>query len=254
MRKETPLFTTLVMLFALAICPARAMAISTGEAIVTIDWSSLTITTTGGVVAYDPWSSSYADVSNSVVELDQGLEELSGIVDTSASASVAGAMSEAKTTDGNLFARSYTDPVPGMTSWTWADASRDYYLENLGTSTGDVTLTLDYYLDLNLSTGSTGDWADGWAYASVQIFNDSTNDDTESWDELWKLVFDGDDFNGVYTGALSATLGFEPGEVGNFTIYAAAASNARAPEPSTALLFGVGLLGWGLFRRVNKTG
>ena len=231
---------------------SHAVSISNSKAIIywdtldisgiEIEWISISKGSGCGADAQDDW------------DYDDSWDRKDGWVDTSAFASVTNAKADAWTTDTELYeevlARS-TGPYGAGSSaaaWRWGGF--------IALETGDLTISVDYYLTQDLSTEYLGEWAEGEAAAGLHLYNEATGDSAEDWGHLYyNYVYDGgSDYSEDY-GTLTVTLWFDEGQEGEFhaNVWNHADVYSPVPVPCTMLLLGSGLAGLGLIgRRFRK--
>jgi len=117
-----------------------------------------------------------------------------------------------------------------------------------------VTISVDHYLSLTLSTDYMGEWVSGYAEAGLRLENKSASDSNEDTGHLSDYVFDGDLISDWYESPLTleASIPFSAGDVGFFKawVYNEVTGVSVIPEPATILLLGSGLAGmFGLRRK-----
>ena len=173
-------------------------------------------------------------------------------VDTSASASVTNATANAWTTDLELYgggwARS-TGPYEAK-----SDAATGRWGEFKALESGDLTISVDYYLTQDLSTQYLGEWVEGEVSAFLYLHNKTKGDWAEDRGDLYNSVYDGDSGYWEDSGTFTVTLSFDEGDEGEFGANVWYDANVHSvPVPSAMLLLGSGLAGLGLIgRRFRK--
>jgi len=173
-------------------------------------------------------------------------------VDTSASASVTNATADAWTTDLELYGGGWASSTGPYEAYS--DAATGRWGEFKALKSGDLTISVNYYLTQDLSTQYLGEWAKGGASAFLYLSNKTKGDWAEDRGDLYNSVYDGDSGYWEDSGTFTVTLSFDEGDEGEFGANVWYDANVHSvPVPSTMLLLGSGLAGLGLIgRRFRK--
>ena len=228
---------------------SHAMSISNSMAI--IHWDTLDIS--GIEIEWiSKGSGSWAEAWDDW-DYDWSEEYKDGWVYTSALASVTNATADAWTDDMELHEEVFAMSTGPYEAYSYAGAVRWGVFKAL--ETGDLTISVDYYLTQELSTEYLGESAEGEAYALLALYSGLDGVGVEDQRELWNSVYNGGSGYWEDSGTLTVTLWFDEGQVGEFyaDVWNHADVYSPVPVPCTMLLLGSGLAGLGLIgRRFRK--
>ena len=227
---------------------AGAAAISNSTAV--FDWGSLWIEFKADPVVevtqinWSSWQSgSQTGADNLNGDSDYADEELSGLVDTSASAVVPYASGAAWTTDSEVGETVEADTAgqgPFEAS-SWAYAWRWGIFT--ATGSGIMTVKVNYSLEQTLSTDLAGDVAEGYSQVSLSLNNWDTGDDYgDSAEIVGGPVADGASFFDSRNGSFTVQGYFFDGDTGGLLldVYNDASVVSVTPEPATLGLLAMG--------------
>ena len=243
----------------------NAHAIAIGQSEATLDWSSLTVTTSNSnmIVNLD-WVSDTVYAGYSGYSLNESIEDYGdGVPITPINVSISGpeAYASAAMSDSTMNAQAHAQGS-GSAGSAYADSFSERYWDFLVEGDGTVTFTIDYTLSTSARTEYLFEEADGYAELYLELLKYDVNyniaDSVSDYLYSFAFAYDGNSEEDELSGKLSISMDFMDGDEGSFYawVFADAShlseeSPVEVPEPASFWLLLSGLAGFAARKRIT---